>query len=52
MLLERECADGLLQSETVASTSSMSKVLSVFAVIGEGAEWRDAMCASGWCNAL
>ena len=36
MLLERECADGFLQSETVVGTSSMSRVLSVFTVLVEG----------------
>ena len=33
-LLKQECADGLLQFETVVGTSSMSTVLSAFAVIG------------------
>ena len=32
MLPKRECADGWLQSETVACVSSMSRVLSVFKV--------------------
>ena len=32
MLLKRECADGLLQRETVACVSSMSRVVSVFKV--------------------
>ena len=38
MLLERECAHGFLLSETVVGTSSMSRVLSVFTVLVEGAE--------------
>ena len=43
MLLELECANGLLQSDTVVGTLTMSTVQSVFAVI---AEQRNAMCAS------
>ena len=35
MLRKPGCTDGLLQSETVVGTSSMLRVLSVFAVTGE-----------------